>query len=149
MLDRGVTIAATVRLALWGAFLALAGCASQPGTILAGPPADPTDLPFTAFVTAADDEYFWISAPPRSSHELQPGETQVPKQGLWLQQGVFLLEFECYAPKKAPHVAYPILPESGDTGALYIRGGRRYQLSCDDYRMGRVVLTDQGPLPGL
>lgn len=149
MLDRGMTIFATARLALLGMSLALGGCASQPGAILAGPPADPADLPFTAFLTPADDEYFWITAEPHSNHELQPGETQVPKQGLWLQQGVFFLEFECFSPKKAPHVAYPILPEYGDMGTLYIKGGRRYQLRCDDYRMGRVVLTDEGSLPGL
>ncbi|HET7175386.1 MAG TPA: hypothetical protein VFK21_05195 [Gammaproteobacteria bacterium] len=149
MLDRGTAIAAIVRLPLLAALLALAACASQPGLILAGPPADPTDLPFSAFLRASDADYFWLSTPPQSSHVLEPSDTQVTKQGLWLQQGVFYLEFECYSPKKAPQVAYPILPESADETTLYIKGGRRYLLSCDEYRIGKAVLSDLGPLPGL
>lgn len=149
MYCRGKTLASIVRAPFLGVVCALAGCASQPGLILTGPPTDPTDLPFTAFLKASDADYFWLSAPPQGSHVLEPSDTQVTKQGLWLQQGVFFLEFECYSPKKAPRVAYPILPEFGDTGTLNIKGGHRYLLSCDDYRIGKIVLTDLGPLPGL
>ncbi|HEU5398492.1 MAG TPA: hypothetical protein VFV77_04370 [Gammaproteobacteria bacterium] len=149
MAHRGKPTVAVACLPLLAAILALTGCASRPGAILPGPPTDPTDLPFTAFLKASGEDYFWLSTPPQSNHLLQPGETQVTKQGLWLHQGVFFLELECYSPKKAQHVAYPILPESGDMGTLYIKGGRRYLLSCDDYRMGKAVLTDIGPLPGL
>ena len=149
MLDRGSAIAAIVRLPLLVALLGLSGCASQPGRILAGPPVDPADLPFSAFLKASDADYFWLSTPPTSSHVLEPSDTQVTKQGMWLRQGMFFLEFECYSPKKGPPVAYPILPESADETAIYIKGGRRYLLSCDDYRIGKAVLTDLGRLPGL
>lgn len=146
-MSRQIAIAAAVRVPLLWALVALAGCASAPGAILNGPPRQAADLPFAAFLKAAGEDYFWLDVP-HSAHDSAPSDVPVSRQGLWLKAGWFYLEAECYSPKKAPHVAYPILPERGDVTVLHIRGGHRYLLSCDDYRIGRVDLADLGPLPG-
>lgn len=141
-------MAAAISMSLLGTLFVLAGCASVPGTILDGPPTDPAHLPFTAFIKATGDDYFWLTAPPRGAHMLASTDIQVPKNGLWLSEGWFYLQVECYSPKKAPYVAYPILPERGDESVIHLRGGHRYLLKCDDYRVERADLTDLGSFPG-
>jgi len=128
---------------LCGALLGLAGCAAERGDIL---PADPQDYSDASFLTVPDDEDFWL-AQPAGRHGVEPSEQQVPKTGLWLKAGWINVESQCYTPKKAQHPTdYPIFPEYADVVPVYIQPGRRYLLSCDDYKAGKFGLTEIGKL---
>ena len=121
----------------------LAGCVQERGDILS---ADPHDYSDASFLTVPDDEDFWL-APLPTRHGAEPGEVQVPKGGMWLKAGWIDVESQCYTPKKATHQTdYPIFPEYADTVPAYIQPGRRYLLSCDDYKAGKFGLTELGLL---
>ncbi len=128
---------------LCGALLALAGCVVERGDILA---ADPQDYSDASFLTVPDDEDFWLAQPP-SRHGQEPAQQQVLKAGIWLKAGWINVESQCYTPKKAAHrTDYPIFPEYADVVPVYIQPGRRYLLSCDDYKVGKFGLTELGRL---
>lgn len=120
----------------------LAGCAAQRGEILGAGPGGRTDA---AFISVPEDEYFWLVPPAAGPHAVQPVEMQIPKTGLWVREGWFLVEFQCYAPRDvaaAPN-DYPILPETPDEQALYIHAGHRYHLSCSRTRVGVFDVDEQ------
>ena len=128
---------------LCGALLAVAGCAVERGDILTADPRDYTDA---SFLTVPDDEDFWL-AQPANRHGPEPAEQHVPKAGMWLKAGWINVESECFTPEKAPHrTDHPIFPEYADVVPVYIRPGRRYLLSCDDYEAGKFGLTETGRL---
>ena len=126
--------------------VALAGCASQRGEILGSTPVNLTDA---AFISVPEDEYFWLAPPPVRPHAVQPAEMQIPKAGLWVREGWFLVEFQCYAPRDvtAAPSEYPILPETSDEKAVYIHGGHRYRLSCSRTRVGVFDIEEQDAPP--
>jgi hypothetical protein len=130
---------------LWVALL-LSACVQERGEILA---ADPRDYSDAAFLTVPDDEDFWL-APLPTRHGAEPAGVQVPKGGMWLKAGWINVESQCYTPKKAAHrTDYPIFPEYADAIPAYIQPGRRYLLSCDDYKVGKFGLTELARLDGM
>ncbi|HLW74790.1 MAG TPA: hypothetical protein VKT74_06945 [Gammaproteobacteria bacterium] len=125
--------------------MALAGCAAQRGEILGADPLGYTD---TAFISVPEDEYFWISPPPAGRHDVQPAEVQILKDGLWVREGWFQVEFQCYSPRDATATTdHPILPETPDEKAVYIHGGHRYRLSCSATRVGVFDIDEQDAPP--
>src|SRR5579863_9468815 len=92
------------------ALVALAGCTAQRGEILDAGPAGHADA---AFISVPEDEYFWIAPPAAGPHAVQPAELQIPRAGLWVREGWFQVEFQCYSPRavNAAPDDYPILPE--------------------------------------
>jgi hypothetical protein len=126
------------------AALALPGCAAHRAEILGASPLDYKDV---AFLTPAEDEYFWIAPPPVGRHSVQPVSMQVPPAGVWVREGWLDVEFQCFTPRNRPAVTDPILPETPDEQALYLYAGHHYRLSCSPNRIGAVVLEDLGP-PG-
>jgi hypothetical protein len=125
--------------------VALAGCVQERGDILS---ADPHDYSDASFLTVPDDEDFWLSPPP-TRHGADPAGVQVPRVGMWLKAGWIEVESQCYTPKKAAHqIDYPIFPEYADAVMTYIQPGRRYLLSCDDYKVGKFGLTELARLDG-
>ena len=129
-----------------GVLTALAGCAAQRGEILGDGPAGQADA---AFISVPEDEYFWLEPPPAGPHAAPPAEMQIPKSGLWLREGWFLVEFQCYAPRDvtAAPSDYPILPETQDEKAVYIHAGHRYRLSCSRTQVGAFDIDEQDALP--
>ena len=127
-------------IALISCVLLLTGCSIQErGAILS---ADPRDYSDAAYLTVPDDEDFWL-APLPTRHGVEPADVQVPKAGMWLKAGLIDVESQCYTPKKAPRrTDYPVFPEYADMVAVYIQPGRRYLLSCDDYKVGKFGLTE-------
>lgn len=126
-------------------FTAFAGCAAERGEILGASPLGYTDA---AFLSVPEDEYFWI-APPAGPHQAQPVEMQIPKDGLWVREGWFNVEFQCYSPRDAAGTTtdYPILPETQDEKAVYIHAGHRYRLSCSPTRVGVFDIDEQDAAP--
>ena len=124
--------------------LALCGCEARRGEIL-GP--DPLAYPDTAFVAVGDDEYFWIAPPASGRHGVPPAQMQIPKAGVWVREGWFIVESQCFTPKDRPQVLDPILPETQDQEPLYIHAGHRYLLTCSPDRVGKFLLQDQGATP--
>jgi hypothetical protein len=126
--------------------LLLSACAVTRGEILGSSAAGDADA---AFVSVPEDEYFWIAPPPAGPHSPTPADRQIPKDGLWLRDGWYIVESQCYSPKDAPasRSAYPILPETDDDKPVYIHGGHRYRLSCDAHKVGvfDVVEVDDAP----
>lgn len=122
----------------------LVGCASQRGEVLG---AASLNYPDAAFISVPEDEYFWIAPPPSGPHGVQPAETQIPKEGIWVREGWLKVEFQCYSPKDAPpnRSEYPILPETEDEMKVFFHGGHRYRLSCDRRRIGRFDLVEEDP----
>lgn len=124
--------------------LALCGCEARRGEILG---ASPLGYPDTAFVEVGDDEYFWIAPPPSGRHGVAPAQMQVPKAGVWVLEGWFIVESQCFTPRDRPEVQDPILPETQDRDYIYIHAGHRYLLTCSPTRVGKFLLQDQGPIP--
>lgn len=123
--------------------LALAGCGARRGSILGT--ADPGS-PDAAYVTVPEDEYFWLQPPAAGRHSAPPPEMQIPKQGLWVSDGWFMLELQCYTPKNIPprDADHPILDRVQDEKMIYLHGGHRYLLRCSDDRYGEYTLTELG-----
>ena len=119
--------------------LSLCGCFARRGEVLGASPLDYKDV---AFLTPRQDEYFWIAPPPSGPHGVQPVSMQVPPAGVWVREGWFDVEFQCFTPRDRPAVNDPILPETPDEKALYLYAGHRYRLSCSPTRIGDVVLED-------
>lgn len=135
----------TVTLSCAALCVALAGCVQERGDILS---ADPHDYSDASFLTVPDDEDFWL-APLPTPHGAEPADVQVPKGGMWLKAGLIQVESQCYTPKKAPHrTDYPVFPEFADMAPVYIQPGRRYLMSCDDYKVGKFGLTELARLDG-
>ncbi|HEX2667177.1 MAG TPA: hypothetical protein VHP13_02285 [Gammaproteobacteria bacterium] len=122
--------------------LLLAGCASQRGEVLGKSALGYADA---AFISVQEDEYFWIAPPAAGRHGVAPASMQIPRQGLWVREGWFIVEFQCFTPRDVPGVQDPILPETDDEKPVYIHAGHRYLLSCSPTRMGDIELTE---LPG-
>ena len=124
--------------------LALAACMPHRGEILGPSAAGYADA---AFVSVPEDEYFWIAPPPAGRHSAAPAEQQIPKDGLWVRDGWYIVESQCYSPRDAPatRTAYPILPETDDDKPVYIHGGHRYRLSCDARKVGVFDLMEEDP----
>ena len=125
--------------------LALGGCMARRGEILGPSPLDYKDI---AFVEAGDDEYFWIAPPANGRHGVPPAQMQVPKGGVWVREGLFIVESQCFTPKDRPELLDPILPETQDQEPIYIYAGHRYLLTCSPTRVGKFLLEDQGAIPG-
>ena len=123
------------------AALCLCGCTIQRGEILGASPLSYKDV---AFLTPREDEYFWIAPPRDGPHGVQPVSMQVPPAGVWVREGWFDVEFQCFTPRDRPAVNDPILPETPDEQALYLYAGHHYRLSCSPNRIGAVVLEDLG-----
>ena len=124
--------------------LCLSGCTLQRGEILGASPLDYKDV---AFLTPREDEYFWIAPPTSGPHAVQPVSMQVPPAGMWVREGWFMVEFQCFTPRDRPAVNDPILPETQDEKALYLYAGHRYLLGCSPTKVGDIVLQDQGAAP--
>lgn len=124
--------------------VALAGCAARRGEILGASPLGYKD---TAFIEVGDDEYFWIAPPVSGPHGVPPAQMQIPKTGLWVLEGWFIVESQCFMPRDRPLGQDPIIPETDDQQPLYIHAGHRYLLTCSPTRIGRFLLEDQGPIP--
>lgn len=129
--------------ALFVCLLALAGCAVERSAFIES---DPKDYSDASFLEVADGEYFWLQPPAPGSHEPAPAEQQVLGKGLWLKAGWINVESQCFTPKKGKQTAYPIFPEYADQMPIYIQPGRRYLLSCDDYKVGKFNLLETGRL---
>ena|ERR1700733_8149967 len=123
------------------AALLLCGCVLQRGEILGASPLNYKDV---SFLTPREDEYFWIAPPVSGPHGVQPVSMQVPAAGMWVREGWFVVEFQCFMPRDRPAVTDPILPETPDEKELYLYAGHRYRLSCSPTRVGAVVLEDLG-----
>lgn len=123
--------------------LLLTGCGARLGRILGT--ADPHSSD-AAYVTAPSDEYFWLQPPAVGPHTPPPPEMQIPRQGLWVSDGWFMLELECYSPKNAPirDADHPILDRVQDEQPIYLHGGHHYLLRCSDDRYGEFILTELG-----
>lgn len=124
--------------------LALGACAAERGEIL-GP--DPLGYKDVAHIEVGHDEYFWIAPPVSGPHGVPPAQMQIPKDGLWVREGWFIVESQCFTPKDRPMGEDPILPEGDDQRPLYVHAGHRYLLTCSPTQVGRFVLEDQGALP--
>ena len=122
----------------------LGGCAMQRGEILGRSPLDYKD---TAFISVGDDEYFWIAPPVSSRHGTPPAQMQIPKEGVWVREGWFIVEFQCFTPADRPSGVDPILPESDDQKPVYIHAGHHYKLSCSPTRVGDIVVQDESDAP--
>jgi len=140
----GGTIAVMRIVLILPLVLALTACAARRGEIL-GP--SPLGYQDTAFVEVGDDEYFWIAPPPNGRHGVPPAQMQVPKAGVWVLEGWFTVESQCFTPKDRPLGTDPIIPETDDQQSLYIHAGHRYLLTCSPTRVGKFVLEDQGVVP--
>jgi hypothetical protein len=123
---------------------ALGGCAIQRGEILGKSPLDYKD---TAFISVSDDEYFWIAPPVSGPHGTPPAQMQIPKDGVWVREGWFIVEFQCFTPSDRPSGMDPILPESDDQKPVFIHAGHRYKLSCSSTRVGDFLVQDEGDAP--
>ena len=123
--------------------LLLSGCALQRGEVLGQSALGYADA---AFVDVAEDEYFWIAPPPAGKHSVQPASMQIPARGLWVREGWFLVEFQCFTPRDQQATDHPIIPETDDQKPLYIHAGHRYMLSCSPTKVADIVLDDQGSL---
>jgi len=124
--------------------LGLGGCVMQRGEILGKNPLAYKDI---AFISVGDDEYFWIAPPVSGRHGTPPAEMQIPKDGVWVREGWFVVEFQCFSPSDRPSGVDPILPETDDQKPVYIHAGHRYKLSCSPTRVGDIVLQDEGVAP--
>lgn len=124
--------------------LCLSGCTLQRGEILGASPLHYQDV---SFLTPREDEYFWIAPPPIGPHDVQPVSMQVPAAGMWVREGWFNVEFQCFTPRDRPAVTDPILPETQDEKALYLYAGHHYLLSCSPTKVGDIVLQDQAAAP--
>ncbi len=119
----------------------LTGCGARLGRILGT--ADPQS-PDAAYVTVPPDEYFWLQPPAAGRHSAPPPEMQIPKQGLWVSDGWFVLELQCYSPKnvKARDADHPMLDRVQDEQPVYLHGGHRYFLRCSDDHYDQYVLSE-------
>ena len=97
--------------------LVVCGCAARRGEILGTSPLGYRD---TAFIEIGEDEYFWIAPPVSGPHGVPPAQMQIPKSGLWVLEGWFIVESQCFTPKDRPDVHDPILPETEDQQPLYV-----------------------------
>lgn len=131
-------------LLLLSLFFTLCGCEARRGEIL-GP--SPLGYHDTAFIEVGEDEYFWIAPPASGHHGVPPAQMQIPKAGLWVREGLFIVESQCFTPKDNPEVLDPILPETQDQQPITVQAGHRYLLTCSPTRVGRFLLEDQGALP--
>src|SRR5690348_16374449 len=122
----------------------LAGCGARLGRILGT--ADPRSSD-AAYVTVPPDEYFWLHPPAAGRHGTPPPEMQIPKQGLWVSDGWFVLELQCYSPKNLqPRDAdHPMLDRVQDEQLVYLHAGHRYLLRCSDDHYGQYTLTELDP----
>lgn len=124
--------------------LALGGCAAERGEILGESALGYRDV---AFVSAHGDDYFWLAPPPAGPHGAVPAEMQIPPQGIWVREGWFVVEFQCFSPQDVPATRDPILPESDDQKPVFLSAGHRYMLACSPTRMGDFNVYDQGRIP--
>lgn len=120
--------------------LALGGCASQRGEVLGRSALGYSDV---AFIDVAQDEYFWIAPPASGPHGVKPASVQIPPQGLWVREGWFIVEFQCFTPRDLPETRDPILPETDDQKPVYIHAGHRYMLSCSPDKIGDISLQEE------
>jgi hypothetical protein len=120
----------------WPAVLAtlvLWGCAA-PGTVLQQPPVRPGDA---AFLTVPERDHVWV-IPSKNKNQR---EIAVTAEGLWVTEGWFTVEYQCYFPKHHPDHA--VL--AGTPGkAMYFQAGHRYGLKCDDDKAGVIDLLELG-----
>lgn len=121
----------------------MAGCAIQRGEILGKSALGYTDA---AFVGVMEDEYFWIAPPSAGKHGVRPASMQIPARGLWVREGWFTVEFQCFTPRDRAATNDPIIPETDDQKPLYIHAGHRYMLSCSPNKIGDITVEDQGAL---
>jgi hypothetical protein len=121
--------------------LLLSACVVQRAEILGASPLDYKDV---SFLTAREDEYFWIAPPASSVHGVQPVSMQLPAAGVWVREGWMVVEFQCFTPRDRPAVNDPILPETQDQKSVFIHAGHRFMLSCSPTRVGEFVLDDLG-----
>lgn len=124
--------------------LALCACAARRGEILGPSPLGYQDI---AFIEVGDDDYFWIAPPVSGPRGVPPAQMQVPKAGVWVLEGWFIVESQCFTPKDRPEVMDPILPETQDQQPIYIHAGHRYRLACSPTRVGKFELEDEGAIP--
>lgn len=122
----------------------LDGCGARLGRILGTTDPQSSDA---AYVTVPPDEYFWLQPPVAGRHSAPLPEMQIPKQGLWVSEGWFVVELQCYSPKnvKLSDAEHPMLDRVQDEQMLYLHGGHRYLLRCSDDRFGEYVLTELDP----
>ena len=121
--------------------LLLGGCAIQRGEVLGRSPLGYAD---TAFIGVGQDEYFWIAPPASGKHGVPPASMQIPADGLWVREGWFIVEFQCFAPRDRAATNDPIIPETDDQKPIFIHAGHRYMLSCSPTKIGQIDLQDQG-----
>ena len=135
---RASDMSSTARAAsrLWPAVMAMLGSwgCSTPGTILQLPPARPGDA---AYLTVPEKDNVWVT--PLKTKNVR--EMAITAEGLWVTQGWFTVEYQCYFPKHHPDHA--VL--AGTPGkALYFQAGHRYGLKCDDDKAGVIDLLELG-----
>lgn len=118
----------------------LGGCAIQRGEVLGKSALGYADA---SFVGVGEDEYFWIS-PPATRHGPRPASMQIPAGGLWVREGWFVLEFQCFTPRERTAPNDPIIPETDDQKPVYLHAGHRYMLSCSPTKIGDIELQDLG-----
>jgi hypothetical protein len=116
------------------AALLLCAC-STPGTILQLPPAQPANA---AYLTVPERDNVWV-IPLKSKNSR---EMPITPEGLWVTQGWFTLEFQCYFPKN--HPGHAEVPAGNPGKTMYFEDGHRYGLKCDDDKAGVIDLVDMG-----
>ena len=135
---------APLRIASCLLLLALGGCSIQRGEILGKGPLDYKD---TSFIRVPQDEYFWIAPPAAGRHGVPPASMQIPQSGLWVREGWFMVEFQCFTPRDRPASADPILPETDDQKPVYIHAGHHYLLSCSATKVGDIDVAEDDAQP--
>ncbi len=129
-----------MRISLFLSLLAglglLTACTPRYGHVL---DTEPMDDSAAVFLTVPDEEYFWVVAMNPDPEAQRLPDTQVPKGGLWLSSGWYLIESMCFSPKDAPPAVDPILPEN-DLRPVHLQGGQRYLMKCDDKVLGKFDL---------
>lgn len=119
-------------LASLSMMLLLCGCAG--GAVLVD---KPTDLSRAAFIEIPSDERFWI----RPIHDDAKAEVKIGQTGIWVTEGWFLVEDQCFSPKNQKDMIVTF--EDDDFETIKVKSGHRYKLQCDPDVVAKINLIEE------